>query len=262
MEKSKLRSFIKRTVSALIMAPLVIWCLYAGYPFIQILALLVGALLSWEWAQMVPSVRGAFYAVLYTFITSIAIFMGPDWPYFCCLAAGLVLAWIKAKGEARRNLLVLGVAYTSVGIGSVMWLYELVGFGVTFWFMLVVWSVDIGGMVVGCTVKGPKLAPKISPNKTWSGLFGGILFAVCIGNLFCWYAGAGAHLLYYGGLAVILAVVAQIGDLVESKIKRSLNLKDSSDLIPGHGGIFDRIDGMIFTAPLVYIAFRYILYIL
>lgn len=262
MEKSKLRSLAKRTVTSLILAPLVIWCLFAGYPFIQILALLVGALLSWEWAQMVPSVRGAFYAVLYSFVTAIAVFMGPDWPYFYTLAAGLLLAWYKARGEARRNLLVLGVAYVSVGIGSIMWLYELVGFGVTFWFMLVVWSVDVGGLVVGCSVKGPKLAPKISPNKTWSGLLGGMLFAVCFGNLFCWYAGAGAHLLYYGVLAAVIAVIAQIGDLVESKIKRSLNLKDSSDLIPGHGGIFDRIDGMIFAAPFVYIAFRYILYIL
>ncbi len=262
MEKTKLKSMVKRTVTALILAPVVVWCLYAGYPYIQILALLAGALLSWEWAQMVPSVRGAFYAVLYSFVTTIAIFMGPDWPYFTVLAAGTALAWFKARGEARRNLLILGVPYISIGIGAIMWLYELVGFGVTFWFVLVVWSVDIGGLLVGCSLKGPKLAPKISPNKTWSGLIGGMIFAALFGNIFCWYAGAGAHLLYYGVLAALLAVVAQIGDLVESRIKRSLNLKDSSNLIPGHGGIFDRVDGMIFTAPLVYILFRYVLYIL
>ena len=89
-----------------------------------------------------------------------------------------------------------------------------------------------------------------------------MLFSVGVGSLFCWYVGAGAHLLYYGILAVVLAVVSQIGDLVESKIKRSLNLKDSSNLIPGHGGIFDRIDGLIFAAPFVYILFRYILVVL
>jgi len=71
-----------------------------------------------------------------------------------------------------------------------------------------------------------------------------------------------SYMMYYGILAAVLAVVSQIGDLVESKIKRSLNLKDSSDLIPGHGGVFDRIDGMIFSAPFVYILFRYILLIL
>ncbi len=262
MEKSKINSLIKRIVTSVVLIPIVIWCLFAGYPYVQLLALLAGFLLSWEWAQMVPSVRGAFYAVLYSFVTAIAIFMGPSWPYFVSLFVSLLLAWFKSKEEARRNLLVLGVAYVSIGIGSVMWLYELVGFGVTFWFMLVVWFVDIGGLVVGCSLKGPKLAPSISPNKTWSGLIGGMLFSVGVGSLFCWYVGAGAHLVYYGVLAAILAVVSQIGDLVESKIKRSLNLKDSSNLIPGHGGVFDRIDGLIFSAPFVYILFRYILVIL
>ena len=262
MEKTKVYSFVKRVVTSLVLAPLVIGCLYVGYPFVQIMALLAGALMAWEWAQMVPSARGAFFAVLYTFVTTVAIFMGPDWPYLATLVVALILAWFKAKGEARRNLLVLGVTYTSIGIGSIMWLYELVGFGVVFWFMLVVWFVDIGGLVVGCSLKGPKLAPKISPNKTWSGLIGGMLFSVLVGNLFCWSVGAGAHLVYYGVLAAIIAVVAQIGDLVESKIKRSLNLKDSSNLIPGHGGIFDRIDGLIFAAPFVYILFRYVLWII
>ena len=262
MEKTKLQSWIKRIVTSLVLAPSVIWCLYAGYPFIQVLALLVGALLSWEWARMVPSVRGATFAMIYMFTVTIAIVMGPDWPYFATLAGALALTWLKAKGEARRNLLVLGVAYVSIGVGSIMWLYELVGFAVTLWFMIVVWSVDIGGLLIGTTLRGPKLAPKISPNKTWSGLFGGMLFSVIFGDLFCWFVGAGAHLGYYGTLAAIMAVVSQIGDLVESHIKRSLNLKDSSDLIPGHGGIFDRIDGMIFAAPLVYILFRYVLYIL
>lgn len=262
MEKSKVYSFFKRVITSLVLIPAVIWCLYAGYPFIQILALVAGALLSWEWAQMVPSARGAFYAVLYTFVVAVAIFMGPYWPYLCALVVATILAWFKAKDEARRNLLILGVPYVSIGIGSIMWLYELVGFGLTFWFVLVVWAVDIGGMLVGCSLKGPKLAPKISPNKTWSGLIGGMLFSVIFGNVFCWYVGAGAHLLYYGVLAATIAFIAQMGDLLESKIKRSLNLKDSSNLIPGHGGMFDRIDGMIFAAPFVYVLFRYVLWIM
>ena len=262
MEKAKFSSLIKRIITSLVLIPVVIWCLFAGYPFVQMLAFFAGALLSWEWAQMVPSVRGAFYAVLYTFVVAIAVFMGPSWPFWSLLVIATVWAWIKAKGETRRNLLVLGVPYVSVGIGSVMWLYELVGSGVVFWFMLVVWFMDIGGFVVGCSLKGPKLAPKISPNKTWSGLLGGILFAICVGNLFCFYMGAGDHLMYYSILAGVIAFVSQIGDLVESRIKRSLNLKDSSNLIPGHGGIFDRIDGLIFASPFVYVLFRYVLIIL
>ena len=172
------------------------------------------------------------------------------------------MAWIKSGDENRRNLLVLGVPYISIGVGSVIWLYELVGFLVTFWFLLVVWAVDIGGFVVGCNLKGPKLAPKISPNKTWSGLIGGVLFSVVTSIIFCYFIGASQHNLFYGVLAAMIAVVAQIGDLVESHIKRSLNLKDSSDLIPGHGGVFDRVDGLIFAAPLVFLLFKYALFLM
>ncbi len=259
MEKAKIYSFLKRVVTSLVLLAVVLGCLYAGPLYVLLLALTVGAAFAWEWAQMVPSVRGAFFAVLYLLVTAAAVFTGPSWTYLAFLIVGSALALYKARGEARRNLLVLGVFYVSLGIGSITWLYLTVGPNGILWFMLAVWGMDIGGMIVGCSLKGPKLAPKISPNKTWSGLIGGILLAVCLGNLYCWYAGAGAHLLYYGLLAAAIAVVAQIGDLVESQIKRSLNLKDSSDLIPGHGGVFDRIDGLVFAAPLFYVLFRYFL---
>ena len=262
MEKSKLNSCIKRIVTAVVLIPLTIGCLYAGYPFVQALTMLTGTLLAWEWARMVPSARGAFWGILYTFVLAFAVMLGSWIAYFGVLAGALVLAWFKASGETRRNLLVLGVPYISIGVGSILWLYELAGFSLVLWFLLIVWGVDIGGYIVGCTLKGPKLAPKISPNKTWSGLIGGILFSVLASTAVCWYVGAQNHLLFYNVLAAGIAVIAQIGDLVESKIKRSLNMKDSSDLIPGHGGVFDRIDGLIFSAPFVYVMFRYVLFLI
>ncbi len=262
MEKSKLNSCIKRIVTAVILIPLTIGCLYAGYPFVQAFTMLTGTLLAWEWARMVPSARGAFWGILYTFVLAFAVMLGSWIAYFGVLAGALVLAWFKASGETRRNLLVLGVPYISIGVGSILWLYELAGFSLVLWFLLIVWGVDIGGYVVGCTLKGPKLAPKISPNKTWSGLIGGVLFSVLASTAVCWYVGAQNHLLFYNVLAAGIAVIAQIGDLVESKIKRSLNMKDSSDLIPGHGGVFDRIDGLIFSAPFVYVMFRYVLFLI
>ena len=262
MEKSKLNSCIKRIVTAVILIPLTIGCLYAGYPFVQAFTMLTGTLLAWEWARMVPSARGAFWGILYTFVLAFAVMLGSWIAYFGVLAGALVLAWFKASGETRRNLLVLGVPYISIGVGSILWLYELAGFSLVLWFLLIVWGVDIDGYVVGCTLKGPKLAPKISPNKTWSGLIGGVLFSVLASTAVCWYVGAQNHLLFYNVLAAGIAVIAQIGDLVESKIKRSLNMKDSSDLIPGHGGVFDRIDGLIFSAPFVYVMFRYVLFLI
>ncbi len=259
MEKTKLYSLLKRTATAVVLIPITIWCLYAGYPFAQVFALIFGAMFSWEWAQMVPNKRPAFYAVAYMFVMVAAV-MGVA--YLEVLLGAMLLVWFKSSKEAHRRLLVLGVPYISVGIGSIMWFYELVGYLATFWFLLAVWCVDIGGYVVGCTLKGPKLAPKISPNKTWSGLFGGVLFSVIASLIFCYFVGAASHYLFYGVLAAVIAVVAQIGDLVESSIKRHLGLKDSSNLIPGHGGVFDRIDGLVFAAPLVYVLFRYALFLL
>lgn len=262
MEKTKLGSLLKRIVTSLILAPTVIGCLYVGYPLVQLLVFLAGAMLAWEWSRMVPNSRGAFYTALYTFVVGVAVLLGSWFAFFLSLFVGMVLAFVKSKGETHRKLLILGVPYISVGLGAIVWLYELVGFAVTLWFVLVVWAVDVGGYVVGCNLKGPKLAPKISPNKTWSGLIGGMLFSVGISTAVCWYVGALPHALYYGMLAAMIALIAQIGDLVESAIKRSLNLKDSSDLIPGHGGVFDRVDGLIFAAPIVYIFFRYVLFLI
>lgn len=261
MEKSKLNTLLKRIISALVLIPVTIWCLYAGYPYIQVFALIVGTLFSWEWANMVPNKRSSFYTALYTAVLAVAVMLGSWEAYFTVLAGGIILAFCKSRDEQRRRLLLLGVPYISIGIGSIIWFYELVGYLATFWFLLTVWCVDIGGYVVGSTVKGPKLAPKISPNKTWSGLLGGVLFSVIASIIFCHFVGASNHNLFYGILAAIIAVVAQIGDLVESHIKRTLGLKDSSNLIPGHGGVFDRIDGLVFAAPLVYILFKYALFL-
>ncbi len=262
MEKTKLMSLFKRTLSALVLIPLIIFCLYAGYPFIQIFALVFGSMLAWEWSHMVPNSRGAFYSTLYTVTLGVAILTGFSPIFWLFLFCAIILSWFKASKEYRRNLLVLGVPYISIGIGSIVWLYELVGFFVTFWFFLIVWAMDTGGYVFGCTIKGPKLAPKVSPNKTWAGLIGGVALAVGATAVFIYFVGASNHLLYYGMIAAVVAIISQIGDLVESYIKRSLNIKDSSNLIPGHGGVFDRVDGLIFAAPFVFVLFAYVLFLI
>ena len=122
-----------------------------------------------------------------------------------------------------------------------------------------VWAMDVGGFIVGCNLKGPKLAPKISPNKTWSGLIGGIILAMAVSYLYIYLVirdDTGMHT-FFVILGGIVAAVSQIGDLIESAIKRKLGIKDSSSLIPGHGGVFDRIDGLIFAAPFFYWLFAY-----
>lgn len=262
MAKSKLQAFIKRSITALVLLPIVLSALYFGYPWMQMLILVFGAMLCWEWAHMVPNKKPEVFGIIYTLVFSSSIFFDSPLSIFLMILGGTIVAYIHAKTEIRRNLLILGVPYIALGVGAVSWLYNSIGAEVTFWFLCTVWAVDIGGYVVGCSLKGPKLAPKISPNKTWSGLIGGVIFSIAASTIFCYAYNVmeGAYL--YGFLAAMFAIIAQIGDLVESHIKRSLNLKDSSNLIPGHGGVFDRVDGLIFAAPFCYFIFRYFLWIM
>ncbi len=256
MEKSKINSFLQRLIVTLVLVPAVVFCIIKGYTTVYLLGLLGSALLSWEWALMVPNKRPVFYAVTYFFVAVTAVVMGSPMAFWYSMAAALVLAFIKGKNEKHRWLLLLGIPYISIGLGAIIEIYTLYGAQIVLWFMFVVWGVDIGGYVFGCSLKGPKLAPKISPNKTWAGLFGGIFLAVVISYGICRYFGADAVINLYMILAAVLAVIAQIGDLIESAIKRHLGLKDSSNIIPGHGGVFDRVDGLIFAAPFALLILR------
>ena len=195
------------------------------------------------------------------------------WVLIATIALTTLFVFIKAKEEQHRKLLTLGVPYISIGVGALYWIYYLFdtfgsipgekgSFVMTLWFMLMVWGVDIGGYIVGSSLKGPKLAPKISPNKTWSGLVGGVVLAVAVSFIYMFTVKNIFNLpmplseqLKFAQLGAMIAIVAQIGDLAESAIKRHLGVKDSSSLIPGHGGVFDRIDGLIFAAPIVYCYF-------
>lgn len=258
MEKSKLNKIIKRVVTALVMIPVVIGALYVGFPYLHLAALIFGSLMAWEWSNMIPNKNAVVYAVTYSLCIVSAIVFPSALGIALLTLGSAFFIWFKAKEEDHRGLLTLGVFYITIGFGSVVWLYNTVGFIDTLWFLLMVWSVDTGGYIFGSTIKGPKLAPKISPNKTWAGLIGGALLSVVVSIIYCKLFSTQDHIVFYAVLGGIIAVVAQIGDLVESHIKRSLNIKDSSNLIPGHGGAFDRVDGLIFAAPLVFLLFKYV----
>ena len=263
-------SWLKRVAASLVMLPVAVGALWFGYPFVDVLALFVGTLLCFEWASMVQGRNFCTYMGAYLFALAVCLFVFDVVIDLSVLVAVSAFVWFKAKGEEHRYLITLGVPYISVGIASLLWLYHDVfsyppyNFYMTLWFFVMVWAMDIGGLFVGTTVKGPKLAPKISPNKTWSGLFGGLLLAAAASYAYFWAFSLMGIMqtdfsvqCFFAILGVIIAFISQIGDLVESAIKRRLGLKDSSHIIPGHGGVFDRIDGLIFAGPFVYWLFKY-----
>lgn len=268
----KTNSFLTRTLAALAMLPVVIGALWAGYPYIDALILLVGSVLAWEWATMVSAKKASVYVSVYIVSLAVTLLINDNAIMWTMIVLSSLFVLFKSEKdkEDHKFLLILGVPYISLGISALGWIYQDIfrsyphNFFMTLWFCLMVWAMDIGGYVVGSNVKGPKLAPKISPNKTWSGLIGGVAFAM-IASVLYFHAVSFVEVVnlepktqvFFSVLGGLIAVISQIGDLIESAIKRRLGLKDSSDLIPGHGGVFDRIDGLIFAAPFVYWLFAY-----
>ena len=126
----------------------------------------------------------------------------------------------------------------------------IVGAALVFYLLAVVWGTDIGAFAVGRLIGGPKLAPTLSPSKTWAGLLGGIALAIILGYAVAVVLGARQPAMALA-LSPALAVVAQLGDLFESAFKRRSGVKESGDLIPGHGGVLDRIDGLVFAGIVV-----------
>jgi phosphatidate cytidylyltransferase len=115
-----------------------------------------------------------------------------------------------------------------------------------FWIFLLVWATDIGAYFAGRGIGGPRMAPRISPGKTWAGLAGGMVCAALAGAGFGLLSGA-SRLGALAAMSAVLAGVSQAGDLAESAVKRRFGVKDSGKIIPGHGGVLDRLDGLLFA---------------
>lgn len=125
--------------------------------------------------------------------------------------------------------------------------------------LFVIWATDIGAFFIGRALKGPKLWPSISPNKTLSGSIGGIVIAALVGTIFSFFLTNTHPITEWMLVSIVISIAGQIGDLVESGIKRSLDVKDSGTILPGHGGVLDRFDSVLFAAPIAFhlLAFIY-----
>ena len=139
----------------------------------------------------------------------------------------------------------LGVPYAGLPALALLWLRSDVGFGLqaTLYVLVVVWAMDIFALFGGRSIGGPKLWPRVSPNKTWAGLLSGAAASTIAGAAFA--KGVGGPVAALAATGLVLGLVSQAGDLAESALKRSYGVKDSSGLIPGHGGFLDRVDGVV-----------------
>jgi phosphatidate cytidylyltransferase len=216
-------NIVTRTLSALILAPLVLLAIYLGGIAFNLTILLCSVLMAVEWGRIV---RAAATKTL------------------------------RPLGKLGWNI--LGFFYVVIPCGCLIALRDLPQGEqmIVIWMLFTIWAVDTGAYFTGITIGGPKLAPKISPKKTWAGTAGGIIAAVLVGLCFALFG-----IEIQGNTvanSVIIALLAVVGDLLESAFKRHFMVKDSGNLIPGHGGILDRVDSIVTVAVYVFILQTYI----
>lgn len=255
-----------RLASAFVLGPLVLllaW--YGGWMFAAVTALAAVLMLT-EWHRLTGEgrlVQPSFLVKALLLVLAVVAAAGDFWLLaLALLAVSLPLAgssvlW-RLDGETAPASQGLGAAFWAAGgmlyIGlaaiAVLWLRadSARGLPVILWLLAVVWATDTGAYVAGRLIGGPKLAPKLSPNKTWAGLLGGIAAAGLVGALAASF-GALAPDPILIALSALLALVAVAGDLAESAVKRHFGVKDAGSLIPGHGGVLDRLDSLLFAAP-------------
>jgi phosphatidate cytidylyltransferase len=142
-----------------------------------------------------------------------------------------------------------GVLYAGMPAISLVWLRgdAPLGLDSIVLLLLIVWGTDTGAFIAGRSIGGPRLWARVSPNKTWAGLVGGVCAASLCAAIYVTWIGTGVNGKVVA-LAAVLALVSQTGDLFESALKRAYGVKDASNLIPGHGGFMDRVDGLVFAA--------------
>jgi phosphatidate cytidylyltransferase len=226
-------------------------------PFLIVVAG-AGALLSAEWAVMAAP-RAAERVGASTAVATVGVILlsymrlYPE-AWTCVVLGALLSAWLASGSGARVIDAAYGVFYIAPAGIVLVWLRESAqGAGWTLMLFATAWAADIAAFVVGNVVRGPKLWPRFSPNKTWSGFAGGLAASAAAAT---GVAAAFMHLSLFGasliGLAGGLATMA--GDLWESMLKRRFGVKDSGDLIPGHGGLLDRVDGLMFAVMVFAVA--------
>lgn len=257
-----------RVVSALVMIPLVLAVVYFGYPYFNIFVAAVAVLMAWEWRRMTSNGRFGVQGVILCMGVLAAIYLGSMGNFVNALLTlgltGVIFFIITAAQRLMQNKplhsdemdqavhprnalwMAAGAFYIGVPSLALIWIRNDWDSGLmaVVWLLVLVWAADSGAYGAGRLIGGAKLAPKISPNKTWAGFGGCIVSAMIAGYGVAMFAEL-ENAIVLAAVSGLIGAVSQGGDLVESAIKRHFGVKDSSNLIPGHGGILDRVDALL-----------------
>ena len=245
---------VLRVASAIVLAALALAAtIFSPWTFL-ILVMAGGVILAWEWGRFT---RGNGFdgtaLISAVSVTAVAVLVSvgrPDLALFLFAAAAAAIG-LGGRDPTARGWSLAGLAYAALPALALVWLRTDQAFGAIamLYLFAVAWTTDTASYVAGRLIGGPKLAPLISPRKTWSGFIVGSLTPALVGVAFA-LALKASSAWKLALVSVALALACQLGDLVESWVKRRFGAKDMSQLIPGHGGLLDRIDGLLFAAML------------
>ena len=251
----------KRTLSALILAPPFIASIWFGYPYFNIFICVLGLVSVSEVVLITNNQEGSkasIISILVGFISGTCFISFGEYELaLISFAFGGIIAIFSSKRNVI-NILWMEFAYLYVVIACVS-LIELrdlseIGRQAIIWLFAVVWANDIGAYIIGRKFGSTRITPRISPGKTWIGTFAGLFFAALVswGIMLTFFKHGNVIMVIF--ISIIIAIGAQIGDFLQSYFKRQFGVKDSGTIIPGHGGVLDRGDGILLTAPFMLFA--------
>jgi phosphatidate cytidylyltransferase len=252
---SKNKELFLRINSALVLGSVSLVLAYRGPLSFAVLIAFFMALMAWEWGRLVRGKGLDLACGLQTAATAggalLTALHYPGKAVILLIAATAGVFILRRLNDSPEKAWwsAAGVYYAGLPAVALVWLRadEKYGWAAILFLFIIVWTTDTAAYAVGRTIGGPKLAPEISPGKTWAGLIGGVAAASIASVIFaCLLEGTSLPVL--GCIGAVLSLVSQMGDLAESAVKRIFGFKDTSGLIPGHGGVLDRLDGLVAAA--------------
>ncbi len=237
---------VQRVTVGILLIIVAVLELWLGGSALWVLATVAALIMGGEWAGLTRAEdkrRFMQYALCIPLALMSPLAAGPSLLALAAMAGATIFTLIVT----RNRWLAAGIPYVALPIMALLWIrMQDNGLLLAFWALSLVWATDIGAFFAGRNFGGPKVAPAISPNKTWSGLIGGMAAALLLG----WALASYYDLPFQLAMASPgLALLAQVGDFFESWMKRRAGVKDSGTILPGHGGVLDRLDGVVTSLP-------------